>query len=246
MDIAVEYRDIAGFPNYRVGNDGTVWSLHNVNGSSTLRKEWKQIAGHVSKRHGYQYILLKRADDGGFSSRRVHRLVLEAFVGPCPVGMEARHFPNRDKTCNRLDNLQWGTPTENAADRIAHGTVPRGEQHGGAKLTAAIVRDARAAVIAGELTAIEAAQRYGMSVVAMRYALTGHTWGHLDGPVVPSRKRRFISKDEAIEMGRLRSDGMSWVEIGSRFGCKPVSALTTVKRMAAKGKGKKGELPLSG
>lgn len=47
-------------------------------------------------------------------------------------------------------------------------------------------------------------------------------------------------------MGRLRSDGMSWVEIGSRFGCKPVSALTTVKRMAAKGKGKKGELPLSG
>lgn len=46
---------------------------------------------------------------GGLSSRRavsVHRLVLLAFVGPCPPGCEADHV-NRDRSDNRLVNLRW-------------------------------------------------------------------------------------------------------------------------------------------
>lgn len=50
----------------------------------------------------------------------VHRLVLEAFVGPCPEGMEACHY-NDTFTDNRLCNLRWDTREANTADRIRNG-----------------------------------------------------------------------------------------------------------------------------
>lgn len=53
--------------------------------------------------------------------RYVHRLVLEAFVGPCPKGMQCRHL-NGIPTDNRLENLRWGTPSEDNYDRVRHGT----------------------------------------------------------------------------------------------------------------------------
>jgi len=58
------------------------------------------------------------------ASPYVHNLVLSTFIGPCPKGMECRHFPDRDPSNNRLDNLSWGTPVENAIDRVWHGTQP--------------------------------------------------------------------------------------------------------------------------
>jgi hypothetical protein len=70
----------------------------------------------------------------------VHRLVLEAFVGPCPPGMEGCHN-NGIGTDNRLANLRWDTRKNNAADKVAHGTHNRGERHYRAKLTR---RDAEA------------------------------------------------------------------------------------------------------
>ncbi len=46
-------------------------------------------------------------------TRRVHQLVLETFVGPCPEGHVAHH-KNGIKTDNRLANLEWTTISENA------------------------------------------------------------------------------------------------------------------------------------
>lgn len=62
----------------------------------------------------------------------IHRLVLTAFVGPKPDGMLCRHFPDRNPLNNRLDNLSWGTPKQNAADRAVHGTTNRGHKHSAA------------------------------------------------------------------------------------------------------------------
>lgn len=72
--------------------------------------------------HGYVGVILWR--DGKYRNVRVHRLVLEAFVGPCPRGMETLHG-NGQRNDNRLANLRWGTQEENAEDRVRHGTLTR-------------------------------------------------------------------------------------------------------------------------
>ena len=77
-------------------------------------------------RDGYLYICLwKERRRRGIC---VHRLVLEAFVGPRPQGMQCRHL-NGHKRDNRLINLCWGTSAENAADRDRHGRTARGDEH---------------------------------------------------------------------------------------------------------------------
>jgi hypothetical protein len=53
----------------------------------------------------------------------VHRLVLEAFVGPRPANYECRHLDG-DKTNNRISNISWGTRRENQLDNVRHGTHP--------------------------------------------------------------------------------------------------------------------------
>lgn len=68
---------------------------------------------------GYLLISLHRA--GKESKKKIHRLVLEAFVSPCPDGMECLH-DDGNVANNRLTNLRWGTPSENAYDKKRHGT----------------------------------------------------------------------------------------------------------------------------
>lgn len=64
----------------------------------------------------------------GRVDRTVHSLVLEAFVGPCPEGMEARHLDD-NPTNNHLSNLVWGSRSENSYDAI------RNDKHFHAGLT---------------------------------------------------------------------------------------------------------------
>lgn len=52
-------------------------------------------------------------------TKRVHRLVAHAFLGPCPSGLEVRHLDG-DSQNNAAVNLAYGTKTENAQDRVAH------------------------------------------------------------------------------------------------------------------------------
>ena len=100
-------KTIPGHPNYLISCFGAVWSCRR---SKYLKPELRE---------GYK--LVKLCADGKETTLSVHRLVLEAFEGPCPPGNECRHLDG-NPTNNRLDNLKWGTPSENQADSIKHGT----------------------------------------------------------------------------------------------------------------------------
>jgi len=67
---------------------------------------------------GYRTVILSM--NAVPKSFRVHRLVLEAFIGPRPDGMVCRHL-NDDKADNTLANLAWVTYLENSADAIRNG-----------------------------------------------------------------------------------------------------------------------------
>jgi hypothetical protein len=131
-----EYRPIAGYPGYRVGDDGSVWCCRPINGRGPANKPWRRLNPwrNPKPNGGSVYSIVSLHGNGVHVARCVHLIVLESFIGPRPEGMQARHFPDRDTTNNRLDNLQWGTPKQNSQDRITHGTNAGGSRNGSAKL----------------------------------------------------------------------------------------------------------------
>jgi hypothetical protein len=106
----------------------------------------------------------------------VHRLVLLAFVGPCPAGMATRHFPDRTRTNNRLSNLSWATHTTNMRDRNVHGTHLKGERHYQAKLTHAMVRRIRAIKRWPIGLLAELAEKYGVTIRTIQHIKRRETW----------------------------------------------------------------------
>ena len=121
---AVTYKDIPGFIGYRVGSDGTVWTCRRKGGNdrSALRLTgvWRQLKTHLHAR----YVRVNLVRNGANVSCAVHCLVLEAFVGPRPAGMEGCHYPDSDRTNNHVDNLRWDTHAENVRDRFRDRAIP--------------------------------------------------------------------------------------------------------------------------
>lgn len=106
---------------YSASNLGRVRSEPRVIRNS-LGRDWPVPGGirkaRTERQSGYQVVTLARS--GGRIHYRVHRLVLTAFCGPRPAGLEGRHLDG-DPSNNALSNLIWGTPRENMRDVVRHG-----------------------------------------------------------------------------------------------------------------------------
>lgn len=108
---------------YEVSSFGRVRSLPRVvyrSNGYVLNLKGKILKTNPDTRGHHQFRLNR---PGVRKIARVHRIVLEAFVGPCPEGMGALHWDD-DKDNNHLSNLRWGTPTENQYDRVRNGSHP--------------------------------------------------------------------------------------------------------------------------
>lgn len=111
---------VVGWENeYEVSDRGRVRSIARVvqrvrRGSQTIHE---RILNYGIANNGYPRVNLSRQSK--VTGYLVHRLVLEAFVGPCPANMEALHHDG-DKTNCTLSNLRWGTSAENKADMRRH------------------------------------------------------------------------------------------------------------------------------
>jgi hypothetical protein len=140
----LEYRTIERFPGYRFGSDGSIWSAwhRGPKRKMYLGGKWKRLCP-TKNSSGYMLVGLRGADDQVHRCLQVHRLILEAFVGPCPDGCEARHFPDATRGNNAIDNLTWGTRHENHQDQWAQGSMLHGEGHHNSRLTTEAVREIR-------------------------------------------------------------------------------------------------------
>jgi len=139
------YATIPGASGYLIGTNG--WLLSQLKKGPSKKGErltgvWKKGSSNSTKRgsnstfYGYVQTGLQM-DNGLVRHVLMHCLVLEAFVGPCPKGMQCRHLDGNRKN-NNLSNLCWGTYKENGEDRKVHGTNmngPIGEAHGNAKIS---------------------------------------------------------------------------------------------------------------
>lgn len=137
----LDTRPVAGFEHYRVSSDGRVWTRQRQGSPGGELKA--QI-----RPDGYEMVLL-RSPGQKKVGRTVHRMVAEAFIGPCPEGQEVRHLDG-SRSNNHVENLAYGTRSDNMQDAHGHGTLSRGETHPSAKLTESDVRQIRARRSAGE------------------------------------------------------------------------------------------------
>jgi hypothetical protein len=74
------------------------------------------------------YVLHVLSKQGKTKTHKTHHLVLNAFVGPCPDGLQTRHLNGR-RSDNRVSNLAWGTPAEQMEDICKHGNRRCGPDH---------------------------------------------------------------------------------------------------------------------
>ena len=132
---------------YAVSTAGDVWSF----------RYRRLVAPHPHR--GYLRVSLTLGD-GRRVWRKVHALVLEAFVGPRPTAAHHGAHGDRDPTNNQLGNLRWALPVENEADKRRHGTHRNGR--------------ARRALSPTVVTAIRAEAACGASFSAIGRALGLH------------------------------------------------------------------------
>lgn len=184
MTGSVEYRSIQRFPGYRFSSDGSVEFIRSG--------EWHTLR---ASRDGNGYLLAHLRTELRRVTIRVHRLICEAFHGPCPDGMECCHFPDNDGENNSADNLRWDTKKANDADKTIHGTWPRGENCHSSKLSDMEIVKIRDQFTHGDST-YQIAKRFGVNAAAIRLIVLGVTWRHVTKgipvAVVQGKGRRML------------------------------------------------------
>lgn len=168
------WKSVIGYDgHYEVSNLGRIRSLDKmvktVHGSYTLRRG--RILAKAIDLSGAGYAFANLSKDGRARKFNVHVIVLEAFVGQRPEGMQACHG-NGDRTDPRLENLRWDTAKANAGDREIHGTTFRGESSCNAKLTMAQVDEIRKS----KISSLKLAGCYGVASSTIRAVRLHVNW----------------------------------------------------------------------
>jgi hypothetical protein len=114
---------IKSHPYYLVSDYGRVMRV--VEGSNTYPGRILKIR---TNNHGYACVSLAKR------KQPIHKLVMEAFIGPCPNGKEVNHKDgNKKNSC--LENLEYVTRQQNTQHAYDIGLINReGEKNGRAKL----------------------------------------------------------------------------------------------------------------
>ncbi len=171
------WKSIPSFPMYDASSDGRV--------RNAITK--KVVSPRVGAR-GYLHLNVYSGASRGLAevqgrfTRSVHRLVCEAFHGPCPPAHQAAHRDG-DRANNRAMNLRWATVSQNHLDKNQHGTMTRrpGETHPLAKLKEGqvleIIRKSRAGASSTALAA-----EFGISRRQVSFIASGKRWAHLRQP----------------------------------------------------------------
>jgi len=164
---------------YEISNLGRIKSLfYQGHYREKILKSW------AIDKYGHQQIELRK--NGKRKYFLVHRLVLEAFVGPCPKGMEGCHNDGNPRN-NKLENLRWDTPKNNIKDSILSGTHwfsnnkghNRGSKHGMSKLNELQVRIIKYLLKTKILTQKEIGKIFNVSNITICDIKTGKLWKHI-------------------------------------------------------------------
>lgn len=116
-----EWRSVVGYEGYyEVSDRGRVRSLDRMTGAPGTRYHKRgQLLKQTQRPSGYMQVTLGKM--GRRQSILVHVMVLRAFSGDKSSPEIQGCHSDGEYSNNSLQNLRWGTPSENSYDMIRHG-----------------------------------------------------------------------------------------------------------------------------
>jgi hypothetical protein len=231
MAIGVEFRRHPEFSDYAVGDNGSVWN--------DTYGYWRERRLQFCRHHLFISLWINKRT----YSRFVHRLVLEAFVGPCPEGMECCHYDGNPLN-NHLGNLRWDTHKNNEADKRRHGTLSVGEKCNHNKITADQVQQIKIDYASGSFTQQQLAEKYGVGKGVISDIIRCKTWKHLleesEKQIYYSGKNKEhkrgerngnskLTENDVREIRHLYSEGFERVNLAAMF-CVTLDSIAKIVR----------------
>lgn len=168
-----QWKPVNGYEGlYSVSNLGRV-----RNDLTRKRSVSGAIIGSVGN-HGYPVVSL--CSGGNPQPKMVHTLVLEAFIGPRPLGKQCNH-KNGIRHDNCVNNLEWVTCSENIKHMydVLGNVGPRGSRQGRSILTEKQVVTIRRLHGLGGKTHGELALMFGCSRPTVSFIVARKTWTHV-------------------------------------------------------------------
>jgi len=169
----MEVRAIEFNPRYSVTDTGIVLGYHGRPMKTSRANSAHRLVKLVTPG--------KKFGDSKYTRvHAVHQLVVDAFIGKRPFPKaEIRHL-NDVATDNRIENLKWGTRSENLLDRVRNGINPdrKGRCNGHSKLTDDDVIDIRLLRKMGAQQP-EIARAFGIHQVQVSTICLGKQWKHV-------------------------------------------------------------------
>ena len=154
------WKNIKGYEGmYQISNYGSVKSLYK---HKTMRL-FRDKDG---------YLLVGLFKEGKSKSFRVHRLVIDAFIGTSE-GMETNH-KDFNRQNNKASNLEVVTHKENVKHSL--GNMRSAENKRNAKVTANQVREIRNLYASGKHTQKELGKRFGLKRTAVSDIVNFKSW----------------------------------------------------------------------
>lgn len=216
MEGELIWKDIPGYEGYyQVSNTGLVKRIKYTRGKA---------AGILSpgyKSSGYPYANL--CVNGKMKNRLVHQIVMLAFEGKCPDGMEINHIDGNRKNCH-VSNLEYVTHKQNM--RHSATVLDSWAKHRTRKirhsriLTHEIVNDIRQLAIAGEMTQRDIAKLYYIHYSTVNRIISGESWneGEPKKPRLPKLFSRKLNPDIVREIRQaVASKEATQRELATRY-----------------------------
>lgn len=159
-----EWKIIKDFPNYSVSTLGQIKN----NKTNRILKLGSGTGG---------YLKCNLSKNGKQETRRVHRLVAEAFLPISNINDVVNH-KDGDKHNNSVSNLEWTTQSSNIKHSFANNLSDKGEIHYNSKLTQEDVDFIRKNYKPRdkEFSGVALAKRFGVTHQLISAIISNKTW----------------------------------------------------------------------
>lgn len=174
------FKDVNGYEGiYQISNLGRLKSLsRRVSCRNSTRLTKEKFLKPAIKDTGYLKFGLKKL---GIEKQFVlHRLIAIAFI-PNPLNLTQVNHKNGIKTDNRIDNLEWCTPSENLKHAYAEGLKisVKGSNHFKSKLKESDINEIRQLYKIKGNTQFSISKIYNVSRSAIKDVVNGVSWKHV-------------------------------------------------------------------